>query len=210
MTSVKERAIEQYKQLSSNNSPEDDSYRKIRLKRRKKSIMTLISLFFVMLIAASLLLVGLNFAGLYDKLEGLIVKDIQLTPEESVEKDKNDRADAKLEQISLVQKSLNEYENSLKKLEIELAAKSDALEKKQVEIDAMRELLSQKTTEVNHLISIYKNMNAASAADILAKTSDTDMSLLILKNLGAEDSAKILALMPSDRADYYTKRLYPE
>lgn len=209
MVSVKERALEQYKQLSSN-SLDDDSYKKIRIKKRKKSIMTLISLFFVMVIAASLLLVGLNFAGLYDKLESLISADSQLTPQESVEKDKNDRADARLEQISLVQKSLNEYENSLKKLEIELAAKSDALEKKQVEIDAMRELLNQKTTQVNHLISVYKNMNAASAADILAKTSDSDMAVLILKNLSTEDSAKILALMPVDKADYYTKRLYPD
>lgn len=211
MDSVKERALNQYRQLSSVDNTDDQySYNKMKARRRKKSALALISLFFVMLIAASALLVGLNFAGLYEKLESFIVKDTQLTPEESVEKDKNERADARLEQISLAQKSLSQYEDSLKKLEIELAAKSDTLEKKQVEIDAMRELLNQKTTQVTHLIDIYKSMNAASAADILSQTSDYDMAVLILKNLNTEDAAKILALMPVDRADYYTKQLYPD
>ena len=114
------------------------------------------------------------------------------------------------EELQLRARLLEEKENTLRRIEEELALKMDELRSRVVQMERRLELgdseLQAKEERLNKLVSALRTLSAAKAAPILAE-ADTRFATRLLQGLGAERTGKLLAKMKPAKAAKLMKQL---
>lgn len=114
------------------------------------------------------------------------------------------------EELQLRARLLEEKENTLRRIEEELALKMEELRSRVVQMERRLELgdseLQAKEERLNKLVSALRTLSAAKAAPILAE-ADTRFATRLLQGLGAERTGKLLAKMKPAKAARLMKQL---
>jgi flagellar motility protein MotE (MotC chaperone) len=114
------------------------------------------------------------------------------------------------EELQLRARLLEEKENTLRRIEEELALKMDELRSRVVQMERRLELgdaeLQAREERLNKLVSALRTLSAAKAAPILAE-ADTRFATRLLQGLGAERTGKLLAKMKPAKAARLMKQL---
>lgn len=114
------------------------------------------------------------------------------------------------EELQLRARLLEEKENTLRRIEEELALKMEELRSRVVQMERRLELgdseLQAREERLNKLVSALRTLSAAKAAPILAE-ADTRFATRLLQGLGAERTGKLLAKMKPAKAARLMKQL---
>jgi len=196
--------------------------------RPKFLLVTL--LFLIMLLAAKIVVSGLYLHFNTLKLpETKIAMAEEGSTKQAAAKEANitqaDSRQSAAADITVTTASLKKKEQELKEREAAVLKKEQELAPLQAEVDAKIEQLNELQTtltamakqiaekeqtlqdeKINHLVTLYSNMDAAKAAKIMDKLS-LDIVVKILANMKGKAAGQILAAMSADKGAIISESL---
>ena len=173
------------------------------------------------LVFALLLIIKISISGLYLKSGSVTIPTASVAIAQELDEDSSD-SDPSIEEQQRVlrnkEQELTEKELTLNKMEKELLPLKQEIDAKLEELNTLQTSLtnfakklaerekSLKDTKITHLVTLYSNMEAPTAANIIDKLN-MDTIVRIMSNMKGKIAGQILAMMDPEKGAVISERL---